>query len=220
VAWYGLSDGEDVGEAIEKVAIDLGGFDSITHALQIIAPLNDRGSGSVLQLNRRFHALQLAKRNLDPDRCAVKGHLGQYFAAGDPITYLRNDYCRGLWNGSLGRIVSVDTHSRNVVGVFGGKEHRFDSAELINLGLAYSVTCHRAQGSSARRVIIPIIESRLLDPSWIYTAVTRAEEQAVLVGRPHTLDAALHRLPAWRRRITGCNFAAVANAEMARANAA
>jgi exodeoxyribonuclease V alpha subunit len=207
VNFYALADGEDLGHVVEKVATDLGGFEGGEHALQIIAPLNEQGSGSVLALNRRFHALRLRSAGIDPETDVVKGHLGQYFAVGDPVTHLTNDYARGLWNGSLGHVVKVDARTRLVVAQFGGDRYEFDRSEVINLGLAYAVTCHRAQGSSARRVIIPIVETRLLEPSWVYTAVTRAEEQAVLIGDAAILDEALRRLPAWKNRLTGCDFA-------------
>lgn len=56
--------------------------------------------------------------------------------------------------------------------------------DLIDLALAYAVTCHKAQGSQAARVIVPLYETRLLEPSWLYTAITRGERQVVLVGDP------------------------------------
>jgi len=63
----------------------------------------------------------------------------------------------------------------------------------MDLTLAHSITCHKLQGNQAARVVVPIYESRVLDPSWIYTAITRAERQAVLVGDRTVLNSALRR---------------------------
>ena len=68
---------------------------------------------------------------------------------------------------------------------------------------SYSITVHKSQGSQFKRVIVPIRESRLLDQTLIYTAVTRGIDQVVLVGDE---DAAMRAIKApasaARRHIT------------------
>jgi hypothetical protein len=49
------------------------------------------------------------------------------------------------------------------------------------------------QGSQAKVVIVSLIDAMNLDPSWLYTAVTRAEEAAVLVGSRSVLERAMGR---------------------------
>ena len=63
----------------------------------------------------------------------------------------------------------------------------------MDLTLAHAITCHKLQGSQAARVVVPIYESRVLDPSWVYTAITRAERQVILVGDLAVLHLALRR---------------------------
>ncbi|MGH9437877.1 MAG: ATP-binding domain-containing protein [Terriglobia bacterium] len=41
--------------------------------------------------------------------------------------------------------------------------------------LAHAITCQQLQGSQAARVVVPLYESRMLDPTWVYTSITRAE---------------------------------------------
>jgi len=65
--------------------------------------------------------------------------------------------------------------------------------DLMDLTLAHAITCHKLQGSQAARVVVPIYESRVLDPSWVYTAITRAEHQVILVGDLTVLHLALKR---------------------------
>lgn len=55
-----------------------------------------------------------------------------------------------------------------------------DMLEDIKLGFA--ATVHKAQGSQSRRIIVPVTDSRLLDRTLLYTAITRAQAQVILVG--------------------------------------
>lgn len=64
-------------------------------------------------------------------------------------------------------------------------------------------TCHRAQGSEADYVIVALPPSRLLDPSWLYTAITRARQQVIIVGQPETMRDALQRPYADEHRVVG-----------------
>lgn len=167
--------------------------------LLVVAALNERGTGSVLSLNTRFHDAHVERTQAR----SVKGWLDQWFAVGEPVVHLRNDYDRGLRNGSMGRIVAIDEDDRSLTARFEGVDRNllFKRERLADLSLGYAVTAHRAQGSQARRVVIPISDGDWIDPTWIYTALTRAEEQAIFVGSHDDLTAALGRMPAYERRI-------------------
>jgi ATP-dependent exoDNAse (exonuclease V) alpha subunit len=53
----------------------------------------------------------------------------------------------------------------------------------------YALTVHKAQGSQARKVILFEQKSRLWSGDgyrrWLYTAVTRAREELLIVGQDH-----------------------------------
>ena len=83
------------------------------------------------------------------------------------------------------------------------QEKTIEDKDLIYLQLAYGLTCHKAQGSQAKRVIIPITDTDLIEPTWLYTAVTRAESQCVLIGEKQHLVEALNRIPAYQKRNVG-----------------
>jgi exodeoxyribonuclease V alpha subunit len=185
---------------IETVVADLGPFSATEHALQIVAALNE-GEAGVFGLNRRFHGHHRAD-----GRPVIKGFLGQYFAVGDPIIHTRNDYREALYNGSLGHVVAVDPPTRSPVARFDAAEKTFATSRLLDLQLAYAITCHRAQGSQAARVIVPLLRTPLLDPTWLYTAITRAEQQCVLVGERRVLAEALRRPPKYAARVIGGTF--------------
>jgi exodeoxyribonuclease V alpha subunit len=198
-----------ISETIEAVVRDLGGFSAGPQALMVLAPVNhrpNRPDGTVRDLNRRFHLRNLGDQDLTEEEletCSVSGYLGNAFAEGDPVTFLRNDYDVGLRNGSLGRVVAINPKAGTVTCDFEGDEKEFGNKDLIDLSLAYALSCHRAQGSQAKAVVISLLDAPNVDPSWIYTAVTRAEENAVLVGDLAVLERTLARTPAFDRRLTG-----------------
>ena len=55
---------------------------------------------------------------------------------------------------------------------------------LDALELGYAMTLHKAQGSQFPRVIVLLKEGKVLDRSWLYTALTRAETEVHIIGDP------------------------------------
>jgi exodeoxyribonuclease V alpha subunit len=141
----------------------------------------------------------------DSELQTIRGHLGHWYCAGDPVVWLRNDYSRGLLNGLLGRVQEVDPETRSLRVLFDNfdEPHEISTEQLIDLALAYAITCHRAQGSQTPVVIVPLYANRMMDPTWLYTAITRAERQVVLVGDWEVLVDALSRPWAVRQRQVG-----------------
>jgi len=169
--------------------------------VMIVTPVND-GPCGVSGLNRRLHEEYLRTKDLQE----LKGPLGDLFSPGEPVVHRRNCYKRGLFNGSMGTVRRIDRTERQLAAVFDGDEHVFVSEDLVDLSLGYALTCHRAQGSEADYVIIALPPSRLLDPSWLYTAVTRARQQVIVVGQPETIREALQRPYADERRLVGLRW--------------
>lgn len=115
---------------------------------------------------------------------------------GDPVLCTRNMWDRGLQNGSLGIVVQVDDEPRGLAiedsGDAGvalawvdwddGVRRPLVEEMLDDLELGYAITVHKAQGSQWPRVIVPLTGHRLLDRTLVYTAVTRAQRQVLLVG--------------------------------------
>lgn len=149
------------------------------------------GAAGVNDINVSFH------NRFSTERARLDGY---GFAEGDPIVYLRNDYDRGLMNGSLGTIVKVLSVEDALITDFDGEEHILEASDFDNIELAYAITCHKAQGSQFRRVAIPVVKSRLLDHALIYTALTRGIEQVVFVGDLAALRAAILLPPHASRR--------------------
>jgi exodeoxyribonuclease V alpha subunit len=213
---------DEIAATVGKVALDLGGFEGSD--LLIVTATNE-GPAGVATLNRLFQRRRVEEQNLQ----VVKGHLGEWFSPGDPCIHLRNDYKRSLFNGSMGRIVSVNERARRVVARFDDREITFSAGDgpseaevsegnLIDLALAYAVTCHKCQGSQAERIIVPVYRTALLNPAWLYTAITRAEKQVVVVGDPEALRIALGRPWASEERQVGFRWPCQSRSAVRRAD--
>jgi len=165
----------------------------------ILSPTKDDKDAGVHALNKALHDAKKA------DKDELKGYFGQWYCVGDPVVFLRNDYEKGLFNGLLGLVVAVDLDTDMVTVQFDGYEQRhvLGREDLIDLQLGYALTGHKAQGDQAPVVIIPLYKSQVVDPSWLYTAVTRAQRLVVLVGSPEVIVSALKQERAADRRMVG-----------------
>jgi exodeoxyribonuclease V alpha subunit len=175
-------------DLLTEVVEDFGGFDDV----QILSAIK-AGIAGVNAINTHFHRLMAVGRDRLP---------WHDLAVGDPVMFTRNDYQRELFNGSLGHLRRVDG-TYDATAAFDGTEHRLDRADLDALALAYCITVHKAQGSQFRRVVIPVLPSRLLDRTLLYTAVTRAVEQVVLLGDRAAFERAVAAPAAPMLRDTG-----------------
>ncbi len=128
---------------------------------------------------------------------------GTGFRVGSPVICLINDWEKNLQNGSLGVLMAVEPPDRNAalgqrLGVIrwdDGQERDLTPDLLAHLELAYAITIHKAQGSQFPRIIIPVRHSRLLDRTLLYTAITRAQRQVILVGDVAAAKSAVEAPP-------------------------
>lgn len=134
---------------------------------------------------------------------------GTGFRLGDPLLCTRNLWDWGLQNGSLGKLVQIEDQPRLITKEDGeelgcaiawaewddGERRPIFESMLDDLELGYAITVHKAQGSQWLRVIVPVTGNRLLDRTLVYTAVTRAQRQVILVGDRDAARRAVESLP-------------------------
>ncbi|ADL56756.1 ATP-dependent DNA helicase [Gallionella capsiferriformans] len=115
-------------------------------------------------------------------------------AVGDPIVITVNRYKHGLFNGLLGVVTEI-SEARVQVRFDGESESRDLPEEAEgDVELAYAITCHKAQGSSANTVMVLVEATSLATREWLYTAVTRAKQLVLLViGESGDLERAVAR---------------------------
>jgi len=125
----------------------------------------------------------------------------------------------GLQNGSLGRLVNIEYKARPQKNEQEEEEEidpviawaEWDDGEqrpifehmLDDMELGYAITIHKSQGSQWPRVIVPITGNRFLDRTLIYTAVTRAQSQVILVGDQEAARKAVESPPRASHRQVG-----------------
>ena len=97
----------------------------------------------------------------------------------------------GVYNGDMGHIIFIDESSNKLTVEMDDKRLiDYSLEDLDNLELAYAITIHKSQGSEFKSVIIPMFDGyKLLQTrNLLYTAITRAKENIVLVGDKNVMN--------------------------------
>ena len=107
----------------------------------------------------------------------------QGFYHGRPIMVTQNDYRQQLFNGDTGLILRDISGELKACFLFDNTLHWFDLARLPAHETAYAITIHKSQGSEFDNVCIVLAEeeSPLLTKELLYTAITRAKKQVMLL---------------------------------------
>ncbi|MCP5157864.1 MAG: exodeoxyribonuclease V subunit alpha [Gammaproteobacteria bacterium] len=122
----------------------------------------------------------------------------QVWYSGRPVMVIRNDYNLRLFNGDIG-ITLPDPEEPERMKVFflgnDGALRGFAPARLPEHETVYAMTVHKSQGSEFERVLVvtPHEPSPVLSRELIYTALTRAKQQAVFYGVSEVFEAAVAR---------------------------
>jgi exodeoxyribonuclease V alpha subunit len=170
--------------------------DEVAHAIQLLTPMH-RGMLGTIQLNREMQSL------LNPVGDSLqRGE--SLLRTKDKVMQLRNNYDKGIYNGDLGRITSIDPKEGKVQVDFFDKLVEYNDDELDEISLAYATSIHKSQGSEYPVVVIPLHMSHymMLHRSILYTAVTRGKRRVVLVGSRRALAMAIQNVRL-ERRYTG-----------------
>lgn len=179
--------------------------------IQVLSPTRKGGVGTAA-LNK---LLQAALNPPAPEK-KEKPYGESVFREGDRIMQIRNNYDimwrqtdgtavgTGVFNGDVGVIREIDLQQETLTVAFDDKEADYDFTQLGELELAYAVTVHKSQGSEYRAVILAAWNGSpyLLNRSVLYTAITRARELLIIVGREETV-AAMTENAKKNRRYTG-----------------
>ncbi len=176
---------ETVVEVVAERAAESFGVDPIRE-VQTLAPMY-KGPVGIDALNERLQG------RLNPDgRPAVGGR----FRLGDRLIQTRNSHELGLMNGSIVFLRSDDRDEEKiVVDTDEGSTLTMPYSETATLKLAYAISVHKAQGCEVPVVVAVCHRShtRMLSRPLLYTAITRARKDCVLVGDSAALAAAVNR---------------------------
>jgi exodeoxyribonuclease V alpha subunit len=162
--------------------------------IQVLAPMY-RGETGATNLNR------VLQEKLNPDG-KILDRGGAQFRVGDKVMQIRNNYDKDVFNGDLGRILTLDEESVSVN--FQDRSVDYELSELDELVLAYAVSVHKSQGAEYRAVVMPLTTQHfmMLQRNLLYTAVTRARSLVVLVGTQKALSMAVRNNVVSQRHTT------------------
>ncbi len=91
----------------------------------------------------------------------------------------------GIFNGDIGIIEKIDKSENAMTILFDDRRVLYDFSLLEDIEHAYAVTVHKSQGSEYPIVVLPMCTAAqmLHTRNLLYTAVTRAQNMVILVGR-------------------------------------
>ena len=179
-----------------------------TDQIQVLSPTRKGGVGTVA-LN------QVLQNSLNPAAPTKKERqFGDFsFREGDRVMQIRNNYDiiwkktdgsavgTGIFNGDVGTITEIDNHGETLTVVFDDREAVYEFSQLGELEPAYAMTVHKSQGSEYRAVVMSAWNGHpnLMIRSVLYTAITRARELLIIVGREETITAMVENAKRSRR---------------------
>ena len=162
----------------------------IKEKIQVITP-SKKGLAGVEMLN----GILQARLNPPSKFKKEKQSHGVIFREGDRVMQIVNNYDLewekngiagvGVFNGDIGTIESINNAEECMIIRFDDKTSEYSFDLLEELDLAYAITVHKSQGSEYPVVIIPMYSCApmLMARNLLYTAVTRAKDMVILVGR-------------------------------------
>lgn len=128
-----------------------------------------------------------------------------FYRKGDRVMQMKNNYEKGVFNGDVGTITTVDEELGILYVKYPDYEKavKYEEDDLDELDLSYATTIHKSQGSEYNTVIIPLLNSAfmMLQRNLIYTAVTRAKERCIIIGDRQALFAAVTNMYLKNRRL-------------------
>ena len=129
---------------------------------------------------------------------------GKKFRVNDKVIQLVNRSDKGVMNGDIGYVLSLDIDNEEVNGLtvlydFGPVD--YDKDEIEDLNLAYAISIHKSQGSEFKTVIIPFSMKYfiMLKKKLLYTAVTRAKEFLIMLGSTEAIKLCTSRIETKRK---------------------
>ena len=119
---------------------------------------------------------------------------GIEFYVNDRVMYTKeNNYDKNVFNGEIGTVVEINIPKKAITIAFDdGRQQEFRGGDLKNIELSYAQTINKSMGSECEATVIayvvpPILWSRNL----LYTAVSRAKKEVVLISTEKMIENSL-----------------------------
>lgn len=181
-------------EAVQSLVVELAtkrmmarGYDPVWD-VQVLSPVNAESPVGCEAFNRLLQATLNPNPPLENSK----------FRIGDKIINTKNRDLHDTYvvNGDMGEVIGITNDKPNStleVKFLNPNRYTRITRNDSHVLLAYCITTHRAQGSEAPVVIIPVMPFRHMDRCWIYTAISRAREICITVGKASAIRQAIRR---------------------------
>lgn len=166
----------------------------------VLSPVRKSGILAVPNLNAKI------QQAINPPMVGVNEHNfhGCVFRERDKVMNLKNrvlesvrgvavDICNGD-TGTIKKIKKTEDGYVCVVDFSYGRTVELDNDEMQEITLAYACTIHKSQGSEWNSVIMPlsrVFPAAMLTRNLIYTGVTRAKKQIIIIGDKNILTSSI-----------------------------
>ena len=170
--------------------------------LMVIAPSYKNESG-VDNLNAALQSLYNPDSSEKKEVFVQKSSKAWILREGDKIINVQNDYYAknkytvGIFNGNIGVVKNIDIDTNTIAVDFQDIPGIMilPKKNWKDLELGYAITCHKAQGSQCKKVIVGLDFGSFIQLSreWVYTAMTRAIDKCYMVAQNNALRYAVSK---------------------------
>lgn len=170
--------------------------------LMVIAPSYKNESG-VDNLNAALQSLYNPDSPEKKEVFVQKSSKAWILREGDKIINVQNDYyaknkfTAGIFNGNIGVVKNIDIDVNTIAVDFQDIPGIMilPKKNWKDLELGYAITCHKAQGSQCKKVIVGLDFGSFIQLSreWVYTAMTRAIDKCYMVAQNNALRYAISK---------------------------
>lgn len=170
--------------------------------LMVIAPSYKNESG-VDNLNAALQSLYNPDSPEKKEVFVQKSSKAWILREGDKIINVQNDYyaknkfTAGIFNGNIGVVKNIDIDANTIAVDFQDIPGIMilPKKNWKDLELGYAITCHKAQGSQCKKVIVGLDFGSFIQLSreWVYTAMTRAIDKCYMIAQNNALRYAVSK---------------------------
>ncbi len=144
-------------------------------------------------INRRVEALLATAGAIHRNNDRSANRIDNYYP-GKPVMITENNSVQNLFNGDHG-LVLADPQTNELRVHFPGEQQTraFAPGRLPEHQTFYAMTIHKSQGSEYDTVlvILPDTDSEILSRELLYTAITRARKQVIVIANEQQLRTAI-----------------------------
>ena len=170
------------------------GYDSYDD-IQVLCPSRKKRGGTA-NIN------VVLQKSLNPPAANKKeiSFNGVIFRECDKVMQIKNNYDLeyvkddgngdvGVFNGDIGVIERIDTFNKLMYVRFEDRLYTYTQEEFPQLEHSYAITVHKSQGCEFKAVVLCISDTtkELQYRNLLYTAITRAKELLIIIGKPYIL---------------------------------